>query len=68
MEREREREGQRRVERSTNKEQGLDVISDDEGGERGKKKEEKVGGKSGEKQRGLTSGRRGSFLSLTIEA
>lgn len=36
MEREREREGQRRVERSTNKEQGLDVISDVERGE-GKK-------------------------------
>lgn len=40
MEREREREGQRRVERSTNKEQGLDVISDDEGG-RGEKRKRK---------------------------
>lgn len=45
-------------------------MTDDEGSKEGEggKKEEKIGGNSGEKQRGLTSGRRSSFLSLTIEA
>lgn len=44
--REREREGQRRVERSTNKEQGLDVISDDEGGRGEKRKRKKSEGRA----------------------